>query len=89
MGKITFYSFQQNSEIKTTIDQQNTEYVFGEQNSAGPGLRKQSKEEVENGVSSLNRLLEPSRIQIKFELHEQLNDYYVTVIDVQTNETIR
>ncbi|MFD0050250.1 flagellar protein FlaG [Actinomycetes bacterium NPDC127524] len=47
------------------------------------------KEKVEEVVDSLNRFLEPTHTSLKFKLHEKLNEYYVTVIDDKTQETIR
>jgi len=48
-----------------------------------------SKEKVETVISKLNEFIEPVRTNLKFELHEKLNDYYVTVVDSTTNEKIR
>ncbi|MCI4138142.1 flagellar protein FlaG [Bacillus vallismortis] len=40
-------------------------------------------------VGEMNKLLEPSQVHLKFELHEKLNEYYVKVIEDSTNEVIR
>ncbi|MFA1821347.1 flagellar protein FlaG [Virgibacillus oceani] len=48
-----------------------------------------NKEQVETVVSKLNEFIEPVRTNLKFELHEKLNDYYVTVVDSITNEKIK
>lgn len=48
-----------------------------------------SKEEVEKVVLSMNDFLQPSNTHIKFELHEKLNEYYVTLVDNETNEVVR
>jgi flagellar protein FlaG len=47
------------------------------------------KEKVAEIVSSLNKFLQPSHTSIRFEFHEKLNEYYVTVIDDKTSEVIR
>ncbi|OIK11424.1 flagellar protein FlaG [Bacillus sp. MUM 13] len=47
------------------------------------------KEKVEEVVDSLNQFLEPTHTSLKFKLHEKLNEYYVSVIDDKTQETIR
>jgi flagellar protein FlaG len=49
----------------------------------------QKKEKLEAVVKSLNDFLQPTHTSIKFNLHEKLNEYYVTVIDDDTNEVIR
>lgn len=45
--------------------------------------------EIETIVEKLNGFIDPSRTNLKFVFHEQLNEYYVTVIDPITNETIK
>ncbi|WP_419882280.1 flagellar protein FlaG [Peribacillus sp. B-H-3] len=47
------------------------------------------KKKIEEVVDSLNQFLEPTHTSLKFKLHEKLNEYYVTVIDDKTQETIR
>lgn len=46
-----------------------------------------TKDEVDTIVDKLNEFSEAHRIQ--FELHEELNEYYVTVVNPQTNEVIK
>ena len=48
-----------------------------------------SKEKVQEVVDGLNHFLQPTHTSIQFEYHEKLNEYYVKVVDNQTNETIR
>ena len=40
-------------------------------------------------VDALNNFLEPNYTSLKFELHENLDEYYVVVIDDKTKEVIR
>ena len=40
-------------------------------------------------VEGLNQFLQPTHTSIHFEYHEKLNEYYVKVMDDQTDETIR
>jgi flagellar protein FlaG len=47
------------------------------------------KEKLEEVVKSLNEFLQPSHTSIKFELHDELQEYYVQIIDQRTNEVIR
>jgi len=49
----------------------------------------QQEENLEKVVKSLNDFLQPANTHIKFELHEELKEYYVTVVDNQTNEVVR
>jgi len=44
-----------------------------------------TKELVEN----LNKFLHPIQTSLHFELHEKLNEYYVTIIDSNTKEVVR
>lgn len=48
-----------------------------------------SKENVVEAVDKMNSFLEPTRRNLKFELHEKLDKYYVSVIDSSTNEVIK
>lgn len=48
-----------------------------------------NKEEVQKNVESINKFLNSTTSHLKFTLHEELNEYYVAVIDEQTNEVIR
>lgn len=48
-----------------------------------------NKEKVEGVVKGLNDFLGPTHTSLKFELHEKLNEYYVTLVDDQTKEVVR
>ena len=50
---------------------------------------KAQREAVEEAVDNLNQFLEPSRRTLKFELHDKLDKYYVSVIDSATDEVIK
>lgn len=47
------------------------------------------KEEIEKVVNGINDFLQPANTHIEFQLHEKLNEYYVTVVDNQTKEIVR
>lgn len=48
-----------------------------------------SKERLADTVDKLNSFLEPGRRNLKFELHDKLEKYYVTVVDSETSEIIK
>lgn len=48
-----------------------------------------TKEKLERVVESLNRFLEPTMTSLHFKLHEELNEYYVELVDSNTSEVIR
>nr|WP_295971849.1 flagellar protein FlaG [uncultured Bacillus sp.] len=48
-----------------------------------------TKEKMEEVVKGINDFIHPASTSIKFELHDRLNDYYVTVIDDNTKEVIK
>ncbi|MFD2629164.1 flagellar protein FlaG [Oceanobacillus kapialis] len=52
-------------------------------------LRDFDKATIENATTSLNEFMEPLRTNLKFELHDKLEKYYVTVIDSKTKEVIK
>lgn len=47
------------------------------------------KEKVKEIVKGLNSFLEPAHTSIRFKLHDRLNEYYVTIINDDTQEVIR
>lgn len=65
------------NEIRTNPDNHNQQNVV------------ESKEEIETVVNSLNDFLQPTHTSLKFELHDKLNEYYVTIVDDTTREVVR
>lgn len=51
--------------------------------------KEMDTEQVETIVSKLNEFMEPVRTNLEFEFHEKLEDYYVKVINRETDEVIR
>ncbi|MDQ0231463.1 flagellar protein FlaG [Metabacillus malikii] len=51
--------------------------------------KQPSKEEMEGVIAGINEMLQPANTHIKFELHEKLNEYYVTIVDNNTDEVVR
>lgn len=51
--------------------------------------KKYSRNEMEEEVDALNKWLQSSGTHLKFTLHDKLNEYYVQVINDETNEVIR
>lgn len=50
---------------------------------------KISKQKLEEVVKGMNDFLSPTTTSLKFELHDELNTYYVKVIDESSREVIR
>lgn len=48
-----------------------------------------SKEQLKDVVDGLNQFLQSTHTSLHFKYHEKLNEYYVEVVDQETNETIR
>lgn len=48
-----------------------------------------SKDRLKNITETINHFIEPIQTNLKFELHEELNEYYVTIVNPKTNEVIR
>lgn len=47
------------------------------------------KEDVKKVVDQMNQFVEPVRTNLKFELHDKLHEYYITVVNPITDEVIR
>jgi flagellar protein FlaG len=54
-----------------------------------PQQQTQSKEKTEKVINSMNEFLKDSNTHLKFSLHEELQEYYVAIVDDATNEVIR
>jgi flagellar protein FlaG len=52
-------------------------------------IQEFSKEKLEEVVKGINEFLQPSHTSLKFELHDELKEYYVQIIDERTKEVIR
>ena len=48
-----------------------------------------TKDMLLNKVEGMNEFLEPTSTAVKFQLHEELNEYYIQVIDSKTNEVLK
>lgn len=50
---------------------------------------KVTKDMLLNKIEGMNEFLEPTSTAVKFQLHEELNEYYIQVIDSKTNEVLK
>ncbi|KMJ58994.1 flagellar protein FlaG [Bacillus sp. LL01] len=50
---------------------------------------EQSRRQMETIVDGMNDFMKPMNVSVRFELHDELNEYYVTVVDIATDEVIR
>lgn len=53
------------------------------------GYGEPKRETVQEAADKVNAFLEPVRRNLKFELHDKLDKYYVTVVDSETSEVIK
>ncbi|MBT2659652.1 flagellar protein FlaG [Bacillus sp. ISL-45] len=56
---------------------------------AEEGLQAVPKEKLEGVVEGLNKYLRQSQTSLKFQYHEKLQEYYVTLVDEKTKEVVR
>nr|WP_304216824.1 flagellar protein FlaG [Fredinandcohnia onubensis] len=78
--------FQQKKSIETETRGEN---VTSSQHPIKQCEKIDSKKNVQQVIDSLNKFLEPNNTSLKFELHEDLNEYYVTIVNDETHEVIR
>ncbi|MFC5467068.1 flagellar protein FlaG [Lederbergia graminis] len=63
---------------------------FTSEENRHPFPSAKAKENVRNVVNSMNDFLVASpNTHLKFEFHEQLDEYYVTLINEETKEVVR
>lgn len=65
--------------------------IQGEQKEIPPskGELPINKEELQTKIKGLNDFLSTTKTALKFQLHEKLNEYYVTIIDENTKQVVR
>ena len=51
--------------------------------------QKLSAEKVQKITDSLNKLLETTSTKLRYQFHEKLDKYYVTLVDSKTDEVVR
>jgi flagellar protein FlaG len=52
-------------------------------------IAKTEVAEIEKKIEGVNQFLKSSNTNIKFNLHEELKEYYITIVDVETDEVIK
>ncbi|MGG4264121.1 flagellar protein FlaG [Peribacillus simplex] len=83
------------SQLRTAISDGISSYYQREMNTLAyseqsvESNNEPAKEKVKEVVESLNTFLDPTHTALRFEYHEELNEYYVKVVDDVTDETIR
>ncbi len=60
-----------------------------ELNNDHPDETAVTKETIEEVVTGFNEFIRPLNTHLKFVLHEELNEYYVQVVDNDNNEVLR
>ncbi|WP_404468956.1 flagellar protein FlaG [Sutcliffiella horikoshii] len=48
-----------------------------------------NRKQMETIVDGMNDFMKPLNVSVRFELHDELKEYYVTVVDAATDEVIR
>jgi flagellar protein FlaG len=60
-----------------------------EQPQSPPQQQAQTKEKTEKVMNSMNEFLKASNTHLKFQFHDELKEYYVTLVDDTTNEVVK
>jgi len=80
-------TIQSSSQIQTQRPNFNTEH---QKNAHEQFHSKEiSKEQIQETVDTLNEFIKPTRHHLQFELHEELERYFVSVVNPETDEIIR
>lgn len=48
-----------------------------------------TKDKMNKMIEGMNEFIKPTHTSLKFMLHDKLNEYYVEVVDSQTNKVIK
>ncbi|ANU09193.1 flagellar biosynthesis protein FlaG [Planococcus antarcticus DSM 14505] len=65
------------------------ETIAPEENNNEHAEKPVTKKAIVDKVDSMNEFLEATSTNVKFQLHEELEVYYVQVIDSKTDEVLR
>lgn len=70
------------------------ETITKEINKTVPEMNKEiaaaiSNKDMQSMVDKANDFISPSRVSVKFQLHEKLDEYYVELVDSTTQEVIK
>ncbi|MCP8617606.1 flagellar protein FlaG [Salirhabdus salicampi] len=82
-------------EVSNILSKANVNTIILENSNISKSVEREQSQEiidvekVRQIVETLNEFLKPTHTSVKYNLHEQLNDYYVTVIDSETNAVIK
>ena len=52
-------------------------------------VTQEDQNKVEHVVKSMNQFLQPLNTNVQFSFHEELNEYYVAIIDEETKEVVK
>jgi flagellar protein FlaG len=80
-----FYERIRNEKASSSIESQKQNHASASETSE----HEISKEKLEEVVKGLNEFLQPSHTLLRFKLHDELQEYYVQIINERTNEVIR
>lgn len=73
---------------RTTVSDRLHQHMkkYAEKENPFPG---REKKHVEDAVDSFNEFMQPMYTNLKFVLHDKLGEYYVKVVDIETDEVIK
>lgn len=95
-GEINLEIVRSQGAIKNTAIQ--TKLVSGSQSNHHEGEKQQTMQknikkddtlDVKKKIDGVNQFLKSANTNLKFNLHEDLNEYYITIVDEETNEVIK
>lgn len=77
------------SEIDGAVKVTKVEAINAQAQKQPSSERELSVKEAEKVTDSMNKFLESVDTQLRFKLHDELHEYYVTIIDSKTDEVIK
>ncbi|KON86292.1 flagellar protein FlaG [Sporosarcina globispora] len=79
---------------RTAQTNESTKVIQRNEITSNDGIPQEKGEQVKEKqvievIESMNKFLQASHTSLKFELHEELNEYYVTLVDDVTQEVVK
>jgi len=88
-GVYTAQQLKNNENSMIKVSEQVADPLTEESKAVEPASKEKERKDLESLMNSLNEFIQPSHTSIKFQLHDKLEEYYVQVINDDTNEVIR
>ena len=77
------------AEFTGSVKVSRVEAIGNQAQQPAPRERELTVKETRELTDGMNKFLESVDTQLRFKMHDELNEYYVTIVDSKTDEVVR